>query len=138
MSGQRFPLGARAFGLSWRLLVVLSLCLCGPRARAQETRKGAGREDVVTVSSNLVNIDVTVKDKKGNFVNDLKAEDFEVFEDGVRQKVEFFDPPFGGGTEAARPFAPQPSDEREPQWQAKNVIPPPLARHSAAHQDTHT
>jgi VWFA-related protein len=120
MSGQGFRFSARAFGLSWRLLVVLSLCLCAPRARSQETRKGAGKEDVVTVSSNLVNIDVTVKDKKGNFVNDLKAEDFTVFENGVRQQVEFFDPPFGGGAEAARPFAPKPSDA--PQWEAKNVI----------------
>ncbi|MDQ5835977.1 MAG: VWA domain-containing protein, partial [Acidobacteriota bacterium] len=122
MSGQGFPLSARAVRLSWRLLVVLSLCLCVPRARSQETRKGAGKEDVVTVSSNLVNIDVTVKDKKGNFVNNLKAEDFEVFENGVQQKVEFFDPPFGGGTGAARPVASKPSDARDPQWEAKNVI----------------
>lgn len=36
--------------------------------------------DVVNVS--VVNVDVFVTDKKGNRINDLKREDFEVFEDG--------------------------------------------------------
>jgi VWFA-related protein len=113
---------ARARGRAWRLLVALSLCLCGPPARSQETRKGAGKEDVVTVSSNLVNIDVTVKDKKGNYVNDLKAEDFTVYENGVPQKVEFFDPPSGGaGGEAGR-AAPNQASDRAPLAHARNVI----------------
>ena len=50
-------------------------------------------DDVVKVKSNLVNIDVIVKDKKGKFVSDLKPEDFTVSENGVVQKVEFFDAP---------------------------------------------
>lgn len=52
-----------------------------------------GQEDVVKVKSNLVNIDVIVKDKKGKYISDLKPEDFSVTEDGVPQKVEFFDAP---------------------------------------------
>ena len=50
-------------------------------------------EDVVRVKSNLVNIDVIVKDKKGKYVADLKAEDFTIVENGVPQKIEFFDAP---------------------------------------------
>src|SRR5438045_2343085 len=50
-------------------------------------------EDVVKVKSNLVNIDVMVKDKKGKFISDLKPEDFTITENGVPQKVEFFDAP---------------------------------------------
>ena len=74
-----------------------SVKLCGPlflllltgaaHAQAQE------QEDVVKVKSNLVNIDVIVKDKKGKYVSDLKAEDFTITEDGQSQKIEFFDAP---------------------------------------------
>ena len=55
-------------------------------------------DDVVKVKSNLVNIDVLVKDKKGKYVPDLKAEDFTIFENGVQQKIEFFDAPLAGTT----------------------------------------
>ena len=65
------------------LLIVLS---CSSVAFAQD-------EDVVKVKSNLVNIDVIVKDKKGKYISDLKPEDFTVVENGVAQKIEFFDAP---------------------------------------------
>ena len=75
----------------------LSAQICGPiffllltlgaHAQAQE------REDVVKVKSNLVNIDVIVKDKKGKYISDLKPEDFTITEDGLPQKLEFFDAP---------------------------------------------
>jgi VWFA-related protein len=50
-------------------------------------------DEVVKVKSNLVNIDVIVKDKKGKYVSDLKAEDFTITENGTAQKIEFFDAP---------------------------------------------
>src|SRR5215213_5112417 len=53
----------------------------------------AQQDDVVKVKSNLVNIDVIVKDKKGKYISDLKAEDFTITENGQPQKVEFFDAP---------------------------------------------
>lgn len=62
--------------------------LFGSVALAQQTD-----EDVIRVKSNLVNIDVIVKDKKGKYIADLKAEDFTVVENGVAQKIEFFDAP---------------------------------------------
>lgn len=45
------------------------------------------REDVVRISTELIRIDVTVTDRRGRIVNDLKPEEFEVFENGRRQKV---------------------------------------------------
>jgi len=54
------------------------------------------QDDVVKVKSNLVNIDVLVKDKKGKYIADLKAEDFTILENGVPQKIEFFDAPLAG------------------------------------------
>ena len=58
--------------------------VCGQTTTSQDP------SDVVRVRSNLVQLDVVVKDKKGRPVRDLKAADFEVFEDGVTQKVESF------------------------------------------------
>src|ERR1051325_8182488 len=122
MSGRRFPLRSRgAAAKSLSLLVAAALCVCAaPRARGQESPKAQEKEDVVTVKSTLVNIDVMVKDKAGKYVTDLGPEDFTVYENGVRQKVEFFDPPFGGGgAGAASPGAPS---ARAPVEQARNVI----------------
>ena len=59
-------------------------------------------DDVVRVKSNLVNIDVIVKDKKGKYVSDLKAEDFVITENGQPQKIEFFDAPLAK-TETSKP-----------------------------------
>src|SRR5205085_9602404 len=64
------------------------LILLAILARAQEPQ-----EDVLKIKSNLVNIDVIAKDKKGKYISDLKPEDFIVTENGVPQKIEFFDAP---------------------------------------------
>ena len=68
-------------------LAFLLLLTGAAHAQTQE------QEDVVKVKSNLVNIDVIVKDKKGKYVSDLKAEDFTITEDSQAQKIEFFDAP---------------------------------------------
>ena len=47
-------------------------------------------EDVVKISTNLIQIDVTVTDKKGNPVKDLKPEDFEIYENGKKQEITNF------------------------------------------------
>ena len=45
----------------------------------------------VRVTSELVLVNVVVRDKKGNLVRDLKKEDFTVLEDNKRQEVSTFD-----------------------------------------------
>ena len=42
------------------------------------------------VEVNFVDVDAVVTDQQGNFVSDLKKEDFEVFEDGKPQKIDTF------------------------------------------------
>jgi VWFA-related protein len=74
-----------------------------------------GQEDVVKVKSNLVNIDVIVKDKKGKYIPDLKAEDFTITEDGQPQKIEFFDAPI------IRPETGKPSSETSAQAPASTI-----------------
>lgn len=44
-------------------------------------------DDVVRISTNLVQIDALVTDKSGNPAKDLTAADFEVFQDGKAQKI---------------------------------------------------
>src|ERR1043165_1935389 len=70
--------------------IVFFVLLVPALARAQE-------DEVVKVKSNLVNIDVIVKDKKGKYISDLKAEDFVITENGQTQKIEFFDAPLAHG-----------------------------------------
>jgi VWFA-related protein len=120
---RRFSIDAGIAAHFGRTLVALSLCLCvAPRVRAQEAPKSQEKEEVVTVKSTLVNIDVTVKDKSGKYVTDLVPEDFTVYENGVRQKVEFFDPPFGGPGDAATTAGQGTQMARAASSQAKNVI----------------
>src|ERR1044072_4051992 len=99
---------------------LLLLALVG-HGQAQE------QEDVVKVKSNLVNIDVIVKDKKGKYVSDLKPEDFTITEDGQSQKIEFFDAPIvrievrkPGDTAAAAPSTPAP--EPGPATATRNYV----------------
>jgi VWFA-related protein len=49
-----------------------------------------GREYTINVDVNLVVLHATVLDKRGRMVNDLKPEDFRVYEDGALQQVSVF------------------------------------------------
>jgi len=73
--------------------LIVSLLLLSLTARAQTPQKPQDDDDIVKIKSNLVNIDVIVKDKKGKYISDLKAEDFTISENGQAQKIEFFDAP---------------------------------------------
>ncbi len=51
---------------------------------------GSDDGDVVRITSNLVQVDAVVTDKKGQQVTDLTADDFELLEDGRPQKITNF------------------------------------------------
>ena len=76
-----------------------------PAQQKKETNKSADDDDVIKVTANLVSLDVIVKDKKGKAITDLKAEDFTVFENGVPQKIQFFDSTLTSGSEAGQSTA---------------------------------
>lgn len=98
-------------------VVCILVVLLAPVCLAQE-------DEVVKVKSNLVNIDVLVKDKKGKYIPDLKAEDFAVFENGVQQKIEFFDAPLAGTNRAGKDAAttPGPMTPAEPAAAPRNYV----------------
>jgi len=63
---------------------LIALPACPP---IQETAKGTLSHDV---SVNAVSIAVTVQDRKGRFINDLRQDDFAVFEDDSRRPITYF------------------------------------------------
>jgi len=63
----------------------------------------ADDETVVKISTTLIQLDVTVTDKKGNVVTDLKPEDFEIFENGEKQEISNFSFVSNVKTETAAP-----------------------------------
>jgi Ca-activated chloride channel family protein len=48
------------------------------------------QDDVITVETNLVTVNVSITDKNGNFVKGLKRENFEIFDNNVKQEIEQF------------------------------------------------
>src|SRR5262249_1612057 len=51
---------------------------------------GSQQAPVFRAGIDLVNIGVTVNDKKGRLTTGLTAEDFELFEDGAKQRIQYF------------------------------------------------
>ena len=64
------------------------------RAKTQttpSTTPSANEEDeVVKVETNLVTMPVSVIDREGRFISGLRQQDFRIFENGVEQKVDYF------------------------------------------------
>lgn len=54
------------------------------------TPKPVENDDVVKISTTLIQIDVTVTDKNGKIITDLKPEDFEIFENDKKQNITNF------------------------------------------------
>ena len=88
------------------LLLTSAIFLAAIPAQSQDnkqTRSGEDQDEVIKVASNVVSVDVMVKDKKGKAITDLRAEDFVVSENGVRQNIEFFDTTLAGSNEREQP-----------------------------------
>jgi len=112
------------------LLSVVMTVMVGfsPTLVCGQTTTSQDQADVVRVRSNLVQLDVVVKDKKGRPVRDLKAGDFEVFEDGVAQKVDLF----RFVTREAAPARSEAKDETSNPTAPAEPTPPPVKRSTSA------
>jgi VWFA-related protein len=73
------------------LVLILIFSLLNLRAQQPSSPKTPAdqEQDVVRITTNLVQVDAVVT-KDGKQVKDLKAEDFEIFEDGKRQLITQF------------------------------------------------
>jgi len=73
-------------GVSRWVIVTLLVLASSFAAYAQDP------DDVVRIDTELVSFEVTVTDRQGKFVPNLKQEDFRLFEDGVERQIDFFQP----------------------------------------------
>lgn len=75
----------------WSLALAMALGT-GPVAVGgpQAPQTPPGEPPTFSVQSAAVLLDVVVRDKSGKLVRDLKAEEFELYEDGVKQTIESF------------------------------------------------
>jgi VWFA-related protein len=76
-------------------------------------------DEVVRISTNLIQMDVTVTDKNGKIVHDLKPEDFEIYQNGQKQDISNFS--FFSNEQTNVPIAK--SAEKKSQ-QPQTVLPP--------------
>lgn len=81
---------ARVLTATWRIVCAVgALAVALPVAQAQTKPNQA--EDVIRVNTDLVQTDVMVFDKKGRFVDGLKADQFALKIDGKSQAISFFE-----------------------------------------------
>ena len=103
---------------------VMSLAAASAGVRAQVAPPEL-RRDVFRVDTEVVLLDIVVRDKKGRTVRDLRREELDVYEDGVRQETgnfRFLDSRATGEAledaaerapaDAARPPVPRPGESR--------------------------
>jgi Ca-activated chloride channel family protein len=60
------------------------------KAPPQSTKAPTEEADVVFIETNLIQTPVSVLDRNGRFIPNLKKKDFKIFEDGVEQAIELF------------------------------------------------
>ena len=72
------------------LVVTLALCSISSTKSQTVSQQQNRDEPEVRIRANEVALDIVVRDKTGRPVRDLSANDFEVYEDGVRQQVGSF------------------------------------------------
>ena len=69
------------------LLIIVSLVLSTIASPQTQQPAQPQADDIVRISTNLVQIDAVVTDKNGNPIKELKDADFEVLQDGKPQKI---------------------------------------------------
>jgi len=65
--------------------------LTAPSSTSLDDKEEVSEGDVVRIDTNLVTVPVSVLDRDGRFISDVKREEFKVFENGVEQKLAYFD-----------------------------------------------
>jgi Ca-activated chloride channel family protein len=60
------------------------------KAQTNDDPEEVGENDVVRVNTTLVTIPVSVMDRNGRFIPDLRQQEFRIYEDGVEHEVAYF------------------------------------------------
>ena len=102
--------------LMWPCAVAIAL-VAGAGVRAQkpaatpQAPPQSAPEQVIRTGVELITTDAIVRDSRGQFIADLKKEEFEIYEDGVRQELVSFTLTHGGRVyNVAQPPPPPPQE----------------------------
>ena len=66
-------------------LTVFAFSAAQQKEQPQPQPEAGQKTPTFSVEASMVVVDVTVRDRKGDLVENLKKEDFEVYEDNVKQ-----------------------------------------------------
>src|SRR4030095_13946130 len=80
----------KGFALAIAISFLFTNLLAQTSQQPQQTREPA-TDDVVRITTELVQTDVVVADKSDNIISDLKMTDFEVFDNGKKQELQFME-----------------------------------------------
>jgi Ca-activated chloride channel family protein len=61
-----------------------------PPASAESAGEEIGEDDVLRINTRLVSVPVSVMDRDGRYIFDLRQEDFAIYENGVEQQITHF------------------------------------------------
>lgn len=98
----------RALAIFLALPIIAQTVLTQTPPKPQQS---SGQEDVLRITTNLVQTDAVVTDKNDQIIRDLKLEDFEVFDNGRKQELQFMEfvsidaPPRSEGANSASRIA---------------------------------
>ena len=74
----------------WAFALCVELWAQGPAAPGSQLPPPKTDGFTLKVDVSMVLVEATVRDDKGRIADDLKREDFRVFEDGVEQQIIYF------------------------------------------------
>ena len=77
--------------LTRSLWVVFALLTIHSSVSAQQKEPESDGDEVLRVNTNLVTIPISVLDRHGRFIPDLKQEQFHLFENGIEQEIAYFE-----------------------------------------------
>ncbi len=106
----------KSFFASLCFTILLSAAICAQTPTP--TPLPAEDDDIVKISTTLIQIDVTVTGKNGKIITDLKPEDFEVYENGEKQDISNFS--FVSNIKTTESSAPKKAEKPD-----KNAVPIP-------------
>jgi VWFA-related protein len=73
------------------LSAICALCSLAQTPQNQSKPQSHEQEDIIRITTDLVQTDVVVTDKSDHVIPDLKLEDFKVYENGKRQDLKFME-----------------------------------------------
>lgn len=86
---RRFP-KMRTLAVGFLVILLSGTIAFGQKTTPTATPQPADQTDVVKINTALIQIDVTVTDKKGKIVTDIRPDEVEVYENGQKQSITKF------------------------------------------------